>query len=629
MRAKVKLLVAVGILLALAFGLWGLMGSPEAPLSSDSPERATRATEQPTGPGPTGPADDDLPTSAEQSDPKDEGTKSGTGATERVDPKKPVFPGGAIAGRVVLPAGQDPALAQIVIREILSRKDATDRKPFEATLPVGPQAGFHLDGLAPGRYSVEARHPRLAPATALAPVTTEAGVGDLVLELRPGGALVVAVLDAQDQPRPDQELRVTGPCRRTGKTDGNGELLLELLPAGTYAVVRSVESHQIKRMIAVLPGETARLVLREGATLTGTILGPDGKAPARAIVRLRPVKYGPQGYESFQATMDQKGRYCVKGVPAGVYRVDLQVLSPESYVSTSGQVTLAPGEEKEFPIQVRATVLGGRITRADDGRPLLKPEVQISARRARIEDGKVVGHIPGSHAMTWVKDDGYYEFKGLEPGMWEVWIYPFSGELADTSRVVEVVSGGRAIDADFVLRVRRLGTLRLRILEPDGKVAAKGVSFTRVVSKNGKDWYVTLRGKRGEDGRFDFALEEGERRVSVHRDGYRTEPKLASATVKAGEVVEAEVRLVQLGEILVTVVDEAGTPLEGATVFLKTGKSEQERLPAKFLGKGVYRVRTDPGKRRIVVQHEVTESLPVDVVVEAGKSTAVRVEMGP
>jgi hypothetical protein len=185
------------------------------------------------------------------------------------------------------------------------------------------------------------------------------------------------------------------------------------------------------------------------------------------------------------------------------------------------------------------------------------------------------------------------------------------------------------VDADFALRIQRLGTVRLRILGPDGSPFGERVTFSRVQERDGQTWWITLRGQRREDGRWDFRLEEGERRIGVHREGWRSEPDPVPALVAEGKVVEVECRMLRLGTILLTVLDGRGVPVTDCEVRCGAPGKEPRRVHARAMGEGVFRVRVDPGRTAVRVTRGEASAGPVEVDVKGGQAAAVTVRLEP
>ena len=108
--------------------------------------------------------------------------------------------------------------------------------------------------------------------------------------------------------------------------------------------------------------------------------------------------------------------------------------------------------------------------------------------------------------------------------------------LRSASRILEF-SGGSLRDVDFALKAPVEGKLRLRVLGPDGK-GARGLTFSIETDEN---LWTSVRRRHLGDGVYEFALEVGERKLGVHRDGFDDET--VEVTIGKGRTAERTVTL--------------------------------------------------------------------------------------
>ena len=66
------------------------------------------------------------------------------------------------------------------------------------------------------------------------------------------------------------------------------------------------------------PPPDVRRTLRAGAELTGRVYGADGRGVEQGFARLR----GDRGMDRWRVPVDGEGRFRIRGIPAGVYRLD-------------------------------------------------------------------------------------------------------------------------------------------------------------------------------------------------------------------------------------------------------------------------------------------------------------------
>jgi hypothetical protein len=291
-----------------------------------------------------------------------------------------------------------------------------------------------------------------------------------------------------------------------------------------------------------------------------------------------------------------------------------------------GNITFAPGDRVERTLQVAPTVLSGRVTRKADGTPLtsVPQQIQISAWKVTRKEDGAVEQVPGSFVMAFADAAGWYEFVGLEPGLYEIWIASIGADVREVRRVVEVPREGLH-DIDFAMETRRYGTLRLRVLLPDGEPAGDlEVGLLRRVGDRVVS--LTVPSEERGPGLLDLTLEEGTRELSVGKPGYRADPEPIVVDVLPEAVVERTVRLVRTGEVRLTVIEPDGSQAETARVLLVEGETSRP-LTVRRLGAGVFRVFPDPGERVLRVETDTGLSDPVRVVVDPEAAVAREVRL--
>jgi hypothetical protein len=458
---------------------------------------------------------------------------------ERPPPPAP----GLVIGTVRLDDGQLPLGVEVTLR---------GRRGKPRTIETVADGVFRFDDVTPGRYILKFEHAAFAKKTIWFKVHETEGAGPFDVLLTAGGAVLVRVVGVASTPLPDQVVRIRadsnvfstwGPRKPEGpRTDADGKILFEHLAPGSYVITRAVVDEKglenwrrsDTRSVKVKEGETTEVTFELSCGLIGTVLGPDGQPLVDAIVRLNPI-LTQGGYGNLQTRTDADGAYDFRDCAPGEYALGIQVLQPVGYATSMGRLTLRAGIVLDHPIRVPPTSISGRITRADTGAPLSKQQLQITASPVELEDGKVKSL--GVHgAMTWADEKGHYTFTGLAPGTYRIWIHPFVKGLRGASRILEF-SGGALRDVDFALKTPVEGKLRLRVLGPDGK-RARGLTFSIETDEN---LWTSVRRRHLGDGVYEFTLEVGERKLSVHRDGF--EPETVEVTIEKGKTAERTVTL--------------------------------------------------------------------------------------
>jgi hypothetical protein len=277
------------------------------------------------------------------------------------------------------------------------------------------------------------------------------------------------------------------------------------------------------------------------AGVAGTVLGPDASALVGAFVRLHPARQRDVDREKLNTRTDSGGRYEILDVPSGSYDLVVQLVGDVSYVAPVGRLRLRPGKVLDYPIRLPDTRLGGTITRADTGAPLGSRAVSISARRIEMENGEFV-RARDESASAWADHRGRYVFIGIPPGHYKIFVSPKDVTLQRVNRVVDFTKGGELERVDFKIESRRLGTLRIKVLEPSGKPAVENLHFSEKTEQTGgTSWSRSLRPEALGKGVYAIQLEVGSRSVSVYRKGHWVE--VLKVEIKEGKTVKLKVKL--------------------------------------------------------------------------------------
>lgn len=272
--------------------------------------------------------------------------------------------------------------------------------------------------------------------------------------------------------------------------------------------------------------------------LVGTVFGPDGHPLARAFVTLNPTfAWYRKGRRLVKTRTDADGRYEFAAVLPGAYDLRVQVVGESNYVVTIGRVYIRPELVVAYPARVPDSSLSGRVTRADDGKPLVKG-IHIRAALVEVSDGKVVRKL-GKDATAWADAEGRFTFIGLPPGTYRIRISSSHPSLKGVERLVEF-DGNELADIDFALEPQSFGTLRVQVLGPDGKPAEKA-HFSRAT---GPSSCVTMSGKEIEPGIYEILLPAGEQEVEAWIEGFRSNP--IKVSIREGKTAEGKLRLVPM-----------------------------------------------------------------------------------
>jgi RNA polymerase sigma-70 factor (ECF subfamily) len=461
---------------------------------------------------------------------------------DQPDQPRPPPPGpGIVTGTVKLADDRLPLGVEVTLTDETRGEDGLLRDRGDPrALETVANGNFRFDELPPGRYGLRVKHPDFAPHEFSFEITETEGGGPFAVVLKPGGSLKVTVLGVGRKPLADQLVTISREGDREvteSRTDADGEIVFENLAVGHYWVRRPLPGsggrEAATRTTRVAAGETAEVEFEVSCSLSGTVLGADGRPLPQAIVRLTPASFGAEGYRSIQTRTDDDGTFDAQGFPPGEYSVRVQVIGKRSFATELAKLTFQGGDRLEQVLQVKPTLIAGRVTRSGTGEAIAGiRQGSLQAYPIEVDEKGQYKRRLGHAAHATPNEDGRYEFPGLAPGHYRIWCHPRDKTLRPVKRIVDFTGGGTLGNVDFVLETRNTGTLRLEVVGPDGKPVT-GLNFSLILERKEKEdgkvttWSSSLYAKEAGNGIYDFELEAGEREVHVWGPGYHS----ASLTV--------------------------------------------------------------------------------------------------
>jgi hypothetical protein len=355
-----------------------------------------------------------------------------------------VEPGHTLTGRTVARDSQEPLPLVELVLTAHGRKLEPWQPPAapaeERTYASSDARGnFRVEGLAPGKYQLEAR----APGHALSRSTVQVPTREpLTVVLQAASIIEGFVVDAQGTPAAGAEVQVSsGNDPQTVTTGQGGGFSLEVAPgAHTVSARRGTEAGSLDRPLVVGAGKTVRdvrLRLGPSAGVEGRVYAKTTGAPvAGASVDVSP--HGISG-DSGRAVTDGTGHFSVGGLAPGSY--DVVVSAPGFSSLTRGGLTVSAGER--FPVELELAGTGaveGEV-RGRAGQPLQGIQVVGGSRW-----GGALGSMP-AEART--DAAGHYRLEGLSAGLLSLSVKR-EGSLLGTAQRLEVREG-KTVRADFVL----------------------------------------------------------------------------------------------------------------------------------------------------------------------------------
>ncbi len=352
---------------------------------------------------------------------------------------------------------------------------------------------FLLEGLPTGTSTIEVSHSDFLTATRLVSPDTEPRV-DVVLR---AGSRVAGKLVAADGVTPvaGRFVRLDGEHGSGSDTTGHhGGFTFENRAAGNYSVSATGAT---SRAISLAEGQSIDdLVLEQtgGTIVRGTVAG----LPPAHLSLLRVLAVAGD-YRVAESTTDERGRFILRGVPAGSVRV--QVSTRDRPVRVARRIVEVPEGVEEVAIDVvfeGSSRLSGRVTRSGE------PAAGVSV----VATAEPVG--PASPRTVTITDDrGFFQLEGLADGDYRV---ALSG-LGGTARHSLRVEGDSR--ADFELPAARVS----------GRVRDAGtgepLSGAQVRLESGSGSFEARAVLTDVEGGFAFDdLEAGPYRLTANREGF-------------------------------------------------------------------------------------------------------------
>lgn len=396
--------------------------------------------------------------------------------------------GGRINGRVVDLDGHP-------LRHVLVR--ATNVRTGTGAAALTDRAGaFQLSELRPGEYTVSAvkagfvslQYGQQAAFDLPRSLTIDsAGVADVTLALKRGGAIVGTVTDELGEPMAGVALSVwrainTSDGRRLAEvegadgayhTDDLGHFRIPGLPEGVYVLGGSREEPSVRQASEALvvygltyfPGRvrhedaeevTVRLghespasfalVPTRPRTVAGTVTMASGHIEGRGSVRLTKLDGGVQWARI--APINEDGSFMFRdAIPPGEFAIAAAIrraggrgIGPSGIETHVGEIVVRVEEADIVGLQVSAVpeaLIEGRVSVGDSESEILPPQLQVVGRH---------GGAPGNWPLIFaapVRPDGSFQ---LRTGSRVTFISVESGEPG--WRVKDIVLDGRSLGAD-------------------------------------------------------------------------------------------------------------------------------------------------------------------------------------
>ncbi|MCI0589760.1 MAG: carboxypeptidase-like regulatory domain-containing protein, partial [Planctomycetes bacterium] len=412
--------------------------------------------------------------------------------------------------------------------------DLRERWTRRKESPIDEAGYFHLEGLAPGRYRVEARPPwrkRIEDAS--------------------------AALEAKAS--------------------------LEAMTRRAFALVEEGRTTRVE--FPALP--------KGGCTVRGRVLrGGDGVEGAS--VSVAPGSRAGDAAELLRDELNARtgadGSFAVANVPAGT--ATLLVSAPSSResgkASASRQRSIEVPDAPELVLDVNLSggAIAGRVVRASDGKPL--PDVSVGT----FPSGLSASWVPKGYGWAHTNEAGEFRIADLEPGLYLVRAgggigkfasgkdEAFAGETRDGVEVRE----GEEVALDFALSPGATALVTVR--DPAGK-AMRGAMVLLVPSDAPRGVRKFVGGSQGTTDGDGLARMAGLSTGTYYAAVYGTEHAGAEseeASVRAGSETSFRVDLREGTRVRARVVDRNDAPVGLLPLFVDSRGRERFAIPPGAAG---------------------------------------------
>ena len=245
----------------------------------------------------------------------------------------------------------------------------------------GKDGRFVINDLPEGKVTAEARAPGHAPSRSGSVTLPK---GDLELLLDPAGGLTGLVTDTGGDPVAGAEVSVasraeSGVKRRSAKSGPDGHYRIPDAASESVSAmtVRAPKFLDASREGPAPADGVVDFVLERGGSITGTVRGYDGKAPAAFRVGVRPAREGePPGKPAIEFK-DPTGVFRVDDLDPGTYTVEVLAERYASVDKADIEVKAEQVTDLGTLTLLSQSMLRGRAVTARDRAPVESAAVRI------------------------------------------------------------------------------------------------------------------------------------------------------------------------------------------------------------------------------------------------------------
>jgi protocatechuate 3,4-dioxygenase beta subunit len=538
--------------------------------------------------------------------------------------------GYAVSGRVIDEKGKPIAGAQVATAA------SWDLPGTGHAAETDAKGAFTIKALPPGTHTLVASDGEHAPARASAITIESKGIDGIEIVMKAGGVLAGTVVDGARKPAPFAAVRVGGDGQqmwmidgRMASTDKDGKFELRGL-ARTKLKVRAESDAAASPVVAVDLTDASdkldlELVLDVGGTIAGTVVDEKGAPVAEVQVNAFPDILGGSPQDAMvlaglsSASTDGGGRFTIRGLPAGEYRVRASRQSKGRYEWGQQGVQAKTGDTNvKITLAAPGSVTGKLVL--EDGKPPSLANVSLNQQ-----------------SMEAAKADGTFTLPDIAPGTYDLYVRgPGFTQFVKQSVVVEPQ---KPTDVG-TLTLAKGRTVTGKVVDGTGapvvgaKVKAGDIMYTLQGAEDQMETFEELSGMKTalseRDGTFKlFGI--AKKAVNVLADHPRGRSNAVELPAGTDDPPPLTLTLIGFGQI-VGKVTQAGKPLGGATVTAapKGGGSQVQIAQSEADGNFTLKVAEGTVVLTAMLQKQESMSLKsasIEVQVSAGKLTKANIDI--
>lgn len=332
----------------------------------------------------------------------------------------PLALGAIVEGRVVGPDGR-AAIGASVRAVSGGPEDGPRFGPGNAA--VDGDGYYRLDGLAPGKTSIEATHERYPRV--VRDLDLHAGKNPLDLTFEGGTEVAGVVRDTGGTPVGEARVTLVPAGRYWGgaeaRSSADGTFRIPGVTPGSYrfraeATGYAPASPDAPIEVTDQPIDGLAISLARGGSIAGKVRGVDPRQLADVSIEASGGGVGSIG----QAAPDYRGDYRVEQLPPGRYSVQARIGSTGR--QTSAEATVEGDGETRLDLEFGLGVTLSGI--------VLSGEVPVSGATLFVEGTDVE-----DSGLTRTDHAGHFTLEGLDPGTYRVDLREFTSGLAHTETI--------------------------------------------------------------------------------------------------------------------------------------------------------------------------------------------------